>query len=373
MASAAEQLETFKSFYPNLAHVQALTLDNVNTAFEGQPVDWNTVTPAHFEPSPDVSIPPCQKAIGFVIFDVISLAVGAVGLRSSVQPSTVKAMAEAAAPVLSKIETIVAQMGAENASTVDIAWGVFQILKTIYSGGSLGAVFSAFTSSLTWWNMILYGVTGTATIVAAFATDGLALAAEIVVLLATFGFLVSDVVAAVNTCSLTPAAPPTGPNPQPGEPYQPSIAIRTASGNYISVVANGGFSGPDNDTSIIHTDAQQVGTWEKFTLVPIDASNQSFALKTSNGYYVSAASGGGWGGPKNAEHPIHTDATTVTAWESLVLIQQADGTYAIATTSGYYITATNGGGLGGPNDQSSIIHTNATQIGAWETFTFDSL
>jgi hypothetical protein len=111
MASAAEQLETFKSYYPNLAHVQALTLDNVNTAFEGQLVDWNAVTPAHFAPSPAVSIPPCQKAVGFVIFDVISLAVGAVGLRSSVQRSTIEAMAEAAAPVLSKIETIIAQMG----------------------------------------------------------------------------------------------------------------------------------------------------------------------------------------------------------------------------------------------------------------------
>jgi hypothetical protein len=374
MASAAEQLETFKSFYPNLAHVQALTLDNVNTALEGQPVDWNAVTPANFAPHPEVTISSCQMAVGYVLFDVISLAVGAVGLRSGVSASTVEAMAEAAAPVMSEIETIIAKMGAENASKVDFAWGVFQILKTIYSGSSLGAVFSAFTGSLTWWNMTLYGVTGMATIVAAFATDGLALAAEIVILLANFGFLVTDVVAAVSACSLTPTKAPTGPSPQPGEPYQPSIAIRTFSGNFITVINNGGFDGPNNDTSIIHTCPRVVGTWEKFKLVPLDPSSQTFALQTMNGNYVSATNGGGLGGPSDEQHPIHTDSTKVGPWESLVLIQQIDEAYyAIATTSGYYISATNGGGLDGPNDNSSIIHTSATTIGPWETFSFDSL
>jgi hypothetical protein len=92
-------------------------------------------------------------------------------------------------------------MGAAGASKMDLAKGVFEILKTIFNGGCFGAVFSAFVSSLSWWDAALYAVTGTATIIAALATDGIAFAAEVVILLATFGFLVSDSVKAVSACS----------------------------------------------------------------------------------------------------------------------------------------------------------------------------
>jgi hypothetical protein len=139
------------------------------------------------------------------------------------------------------------------------------------------------------------------------------------------------------------------------------------------VVNNGGLGGPNDASSIIHTDATEIGPWEKFTLVPLDTTNKRFALKTMTGNYLTAVNGGGLGGPNDASSIIHTDATEVGPWESLVLIEQPDGTYAIRTTSGYYLTAVNGGGLGGPNDASSIIHTDATQVGPWETFTFDSL
>ena len=367
MTTAAEQLATFKSFYPNIEHVQALTLDDATRIVGGKPVDWNSVTPADFAPSSTTAITACQKAVGFVIFDVICLAVGAVGLRTTVRASTIEAMASAAESSLPKIETIIAQMGASNATVTDRAWGVFQILKTIYTGGSLGAVFNAFTGSLTWWNMILYGVTGIATITAAFATDGLALAAEIVILLATAGFLASDTIAAINACGMTPTTPPSGPTPQPGEPYLPSIAIRTYSGNYITAVNNGGMQGSSGD--VIATNRTQVGSWEKFTLVPLDASNNTFALQTMTGNYVTAVNGGGI--PNGAEQPIATNRTQVGGWESLVLIQQTDGTYAIATTSRFFLTAVNGGGI--PNGAGQPIATNRTALGEWETFTFDSL
>lgn len=149
MTTAAEQLATFKSFYPNIEHVQALTLDDATRIVGGKPVDWNTITPADFAASSTSAITAGQTAVGYVIFDVICLAVGAVGLRTTVRASTIEAMASAAAPSLSKIETIIAQVGASNATVTDRAWGVFQILKTIYTGGSLGAVFNAFTGSLT--------------------------------------------------------------------------------------------------------------------------------------------------------------------------------------------------------------------------------
>jgi hypothetical protein len=58
-------------------------------------------------------------------------------------------------------------------------------------------------------------------------------------------------------------------------------------------------------------------------------------------------------------------------WESLVLIQQTDGTYAIATTTRFFFTAVNGGEVQETDGQQ--LATNRTKLGTWETFTFDSL
>jgi hypothetical protein len=41
----------------------------------------------------------------------------------------------------------------------------------------------------------------------------------------------------------------------------------------------------------------------------------------------------------------------------------------IRTVTGHYVTAVNGGGVGGPN--TVPIHTEATEIGPWETFILD--
>lgn len=204
-----EHLDAFKKQYLFSEEIQALTLVNLLQNTEGKTVNWESMHTLSSDQDMlstegSLKLTDCQLSIGYVIFDVICLAVGAVGLRSSVRPGTVAAMAQAAAPVLSKIEMIIARMAAPGASTSVLAWGVFDILKTIVSGGCLGAVVSAFTASLTWWDMILYGVTAVATIIAALATDGLAFVAEVIILLATFGFLVSDSVKAVQSCSLPP-------------------------------------------------------------------------------------------------------------------------------------------------------------------------
>ena len=370
-----KQLNDFKRLYPNNARVQALTLDQVITNTSGKTIDWNSIHDRPKGPStalmamPAVPITPCQMAIGYVVFDVVCLAVGAVGLRATVKASTVEAMAHAVTPVLSKIEVSISRMAAQGASKTDIAWGVFDILKTIYTGGSLGAVFSAFTDSLTWWDMILYGVTGIATIVAAVATDGVAFAAEIIVLLASAGFVASDSVKAVQACSIPAAPPESDPTPKSGSdpfPFEPVVALKTINGNTVTIVDNGGLGGGQ---VAIQTDRTVVGPWEKFTVEPINAAAKTFALKTVSGNYVTAVNGGGIGGPNDASSPVHTDATWVGPWEHLIFEQQPDGTFAICTTSGFYLTAVNGGGVGG-NDQP--INTDRTVLGPWETFTMVS-
>jgi len=209
-AITQKALDDFKALYPHDDAIQAVSLAVLLQNTAGRSVDWSTLTFADrptARTAQKLALTSCQIAIGWVVFDALTLALGAVGLRGSVSSGTIEAIAQASAPVLSQIETTIARISAEGASATQQAWGVFEILKTIYNGGALGAVFSAFTDSLSWWDMLLYGITGTATLIAAFATDGLAFAAEVAILIASTGFLISDSVKAVQACNL--------PNPSP--------------------------------------------------------------------------------------------------------------------------------------------------------------
>lgn len=203
-----QQLNLFKSLFPNRKDIQELTPEIVQSkadeeSFDLKTIRWEDLIQAKWQSSsvPDdslITITNCQMSIGYVVFDAISLALGAVGLRATVKASTIQAIFNAVSPSQSALEAIIASMS--GASKIDQAKGVFNILKLIYNGGSLGAVFSAFADSLTWWDALLYAVSGLATIVAAVATDGVAFVAEVVVLLASFGFLTSDTVKAVQAC-----------------------------------------------------------------------------------------------------------------------------------------------------------------------------
>ncbi|HLN63482.1 MAG TPA: hypothetical protein VK464_18245 [Symbiobacteriaceae bacterium] len=147
------------------------------------------------------------------------------------------------------------------------------------------------------------------------------------------------------------------------------VAIKTVSGNYLTVVNNGGLGG---ENVAITTNAKTVGPWEKFTVQFIDPQKKTFALRTSDGHYVTAVNGGGMGGPNDASSPIHTNATAIGGWEKLTFVPQADGTYAIRTSTGFYLTAVNGGGYG-ESANKQPIHTDAKALGSWETFTLVNL
>lgn len=97
--------------------------------------------------------------------------------------------------------------------------------------------------------------------------------------------------------------------------------------------------------------------------------NTTFALRTAGGDYVTAVNNGGVGGPNNDSSPIHTDATEIGDWETFAFNVNnniSPRTVTIQTWNGNYLTAVNGGGVGGANNVP--VHTNAKQIGPWETF-----
>ena len=142
----------------------------------------------------------CGEAIGFVIFDCVCLFVGAASIRASATAEVAEEMAEAAKPVLSQLDKYIITIASEGSSKTDVATAVFGIISTIYSGGCLGAVISAWLGSLTLGNKILYASTALTTIVAAVATDGVAEIGLIGLELATAGWVISDSIKCVEAC-----------------------------------------------------------------------------------------------------------------------------------------------------------------------------
>ena len=143
----------------------------------------------------------CEKQIGYVIFDCVCLMLGAVELRASLTAEAAEDMAEAAKPVLSKMDKYIITIADEASSKTEVATAVFGIMSTIWSGGCLGAVVSSWSGTLSVGNMILYGATAFGTLLAAFATDGAAEIGLIIVELATAGWLIEDSIKCADECS----------------------------------------------------------------------------------------------------------------------------------------------------------------------------
>ena len=143
----------------------------------------------------------CEKQIGYVIFDCVCLMLSAEEARSALTAEAAEEMAEAAKPVLSKLEQYIVTMASKEASTTEVATAVFGVISTIFTGGCFGEVFAAWIGTLDLGQKILYSVTGLATIAAACATDGLAEIGAITVALAGAGWLVDDSIKCAEACS----------------------------------------------------------------------------------------------------------------------------------------------------------------------------
>ncbi|MBL7733734.1 MAG: DUF4474 domain-containing protein [Chitinophagaceae bacterium] len=168
-----------------------------------------------------------------------------------------------------------------------------------------------------------------------------------------------------------------------------SIKVNIKINNYFLTAVNRGGMGdapgyPKNSWAI-HSTATTIGKNEIFTFMPLNQpvnGVQQFAILAPDGlHYLTAVKGGGIGDPPGVplnSIAIHTDATQGRDWEGFTLIPQGPETsgvrkFAIQTPDGHYLTAVNGGGLGDPPglpaNYSAPIHTDATWVSTWETFT----
>ncbi len=152
------------------------------------------------------------------------------------------------------------------------------------------------------------------------------------------------------------------------------FTITTLTGNFVTAVAGGGQS-----TSAFHTDATVASTWEQFYITSVGnlGSLYSYAIRPvaptyignapeEYGRYLSATSGGGLV-TKNAITPVYgLNATT-----RFKLVLLGNGTYAIQTSNGVnYITADQGGGVANGSSTDGNLQTNRTIAQAWEEFEF---
>jgi hypothetical protein len=135
-------------------------------------------------------------------------------------------------------------------------------------------------------------------------------------------------------------------------------AIQTYNGHYLTAVGGGG-----RVTDVIHTNATQARSWEKFTLEDLDLGTPviTYGIKTANGHYLTAVDGGG-----RISDVIHSDATQPHAWEQFVFESLGGGWYDIKTVNGHYLTATGGGGHG--TEVPETMHSDATKVDNWEKF-----
>jgi hypothetical protein len=139
----------------------------------------------------------------------------------------------------------------------------------------------------------------------------------------------------------------------PGE-----FAFRTLKGHYLTAINGGGRT----SHPVIVTAATTAGPWEKFKVgVMQPPAPHDKSMQTSEGFYVTAIDGGG-----RTSDVLHTDATQLRAWEQFRIHDLGSGgvapTYfALQTFGGNYLTAVGEGGK-----YEDAIHTDARQIGRWE-------
>lgn len=146
------------------------------------------------------------------------------------------------------------------------------------------------------------------------------------------------------------------------------IGIETVDGHYLTAAGGGGYGGANEgpDAVALRSDAVHADASVRFDWIWLDKDHTRFALKTMKGTFLTAVNGGGIGGPNDGRSPFHTDAKALGPDEVFRVHFDAGGKVTLRTRKGFYMSAVNGGGYGGPN--TVPLHTDATSIGPWETF-----
>jgi hypothetical protein len=140
------------------------------------------------------------------------------------------------------------------------------------------------------------------------------------------------------------------------------FTIQTSSPYFLTAVGGGGQA-----TGAFHTDAVNANTWEYFWVLKCGDLGSGYT------YTIRPAGTGSPGQPRESWLRTHDYGGGVMRTYFAVIptgyqfIRQGDGSYALALQSKqtvHYVTAVGGGGLASGDN----LHTDATQVQAWEEF-----
>ena len=149
--------------------------------------------------------------------------------------------------------------------------------------------------------------------------------------------------------------------PQAGPGFSPHFAIQTPKGTFLTALGHGGQSAAD----AIHSDATAASDWEMFDFLKIGDPGSDFTYSLE----AMSPAGATLGFLNATDGGRHSDRASLTLQPgpgymlAFTLIAQADGTHALKTASGYFVTS-NAGGLPGAG-----FRTDTPQVNAWEKFT----
>lgn len=173
--------------------------------------------------------------------------------------------------------------------------------------------------------------------------------------------------------------PPTGsaaadkdPSPQS---HELKGGIKTADGYFLTVRSAPKKGAPsardaDHDRTALRVEAKTAGPSEFFTIENL--GKREFALKTPDGHYLSASgTEAAANGSETAEHARSalTLSKTPNAKTRLIMTEYADNRVTLRTPDGRYLTAVNGGGVGGQT--YGPLKSDAAVRGAQEIFTWN--
>jgi hypothetical protein len=145
---------------------------------------------------------PCEEACGYVMFDVVMLALGLMGLHVSNQEAVTRALLRELGP-----DTLRGFARAiHNFNTADGALAkakaVFSIMSGIYKAGGFSAALKAVADEMSWWDGMKTGVIAVAQLTAWFATDGIAFVGEVALNIMSATQLIQDAAKAGQVCTL---------------------------------------------------------------------------------------------------------------------------------------------------------------------------
>jgi hypothetical protein len=151
-----------------------------------------------------------------------------------------------------------------------------------------------------------------------------------------------------------------------------TVFISTLASRYLAATGGGGVPGVDSEgrTRALATVAKHSGPSERFVAVPqptpAGSSGSFVALKTPDGlHYLTAINEG----ETNDTQSAVVTMTQPDATAEFTLVNYADGTIALRTPDGRYVSAVDLGGIG-EDANAYAFHTDAVTPSLWELFKF---